>query len=117
MRLAIMFSTGSSRLVHGVEVNPDTKEMAVNIQAGFAMVSSISAALLLAACARDTSAEVRPATPSYLGADIFVMGGARSQAEPPPVIEPTSSSKVISAIVFERVTGRTAYPGGATLEK
>lgn len=89
----------------------------MNIQAGVMMVSSISAALILSGCARNTGAEAQPSTPSYLGAGIFVMGGARSQAEPPPVIEPTSSSKVISAIVFERVTGRTAYPAGATLEK
>jgi hypothetical protein len=52
------------------------------------------------------------------------MGGAQSNnlagqagRDAELIIEPTSSSKVLSAVVFERVTGRTAYPDGAILGK
>ena len=89
------------------------------IKAGIGILSVLLAASL-GGCANDTSAEGRFAKPSYLGADLMNMGGARSQAnraEPAPVIEPTTSSKVLSAIVFERVTGRTAYPAGRAFTK
>ncbi len=86
-------------------------------------ITALIVASQLAGCANDTGATALE-RPSYLGAGLGVMGGARSQAEPPaPVqqphifIEPTSSSKVLSAIVFERVTGRTAYPDGPVFSK
>lgn len=96
----------------------------MTIRAQFAGVILMLAAFGLGGCANDSGAQSRFAAPSYLGADIFVMGGARQEAaqsqsasEPALIIEPTSSSKVLSAIVFERVTGRTAYPNGSVFTK
>jgi len=71
-------------------------------------------------CANETIAPNRFVAPAYVGGnDLAVMGGARSQssASDQQIIEPTSSSKVLSAVVFERVTGRTAYPEGQLLGK
>ena len=84
-----------------------------------AVVGLGGAVVGLGGCANETSANGPLAKPGYLGADIFVMGGARGDKsadrqdqDANPIIAPSSSSKVLSAIVFERVTGRTAYPDG-----
>lgn len=96
----------------------------VTMRAHVVDVFMMLAALGLGGCANDSGAQSHFSTPSYLGADLSVMGGARSAAlssqpesETNLIIEPTSSSKVLSAIVFERVTGRTAYPDGSVFTK
>ena len=96
----------------------------VTIRAHVVDVFLMLAALGLGGCANDGGAQALSTAPSYLGADLSVMGGARSAAlssrpesEQRLIIEPTSSSKVLSAIVFERVTGRTAYPDGSAFNK
>ena len=90
-----------------------------------AIAAGFCAALLsvsLGGCANETASQTMSSAPSYAG--LATMGGARSEAlhatapdGADQFIEPTSSSKVISAIVFERVTGRTAYPDGSALGK
>jgi hypothetical protein len=85
---------------------------------------AMAAPLGLAGCANESASQTPFAQPAFLGSGLANMGGARSDAlsgapvqNNAPAIEPTSSSKVLSAIVFERVTGRTAYPDGALLSK
>ncbi len=85
---------------------------------------AIAAPFGLSGCANETTSETSFAAPSFVGANLSNMGGARKAQlsglpgqEEALVIEPSSSSKVLSAIVFERVTGRTAYPDGALLSK
>jgi hypothetical protein len=77
------------------------------------------AGLLAGGCANDSGAQL--SAPQHLGADLQNMGGARYDAlhgdAAAQIIEPTSSSKVISAIVFERVTGLPAYFDGSKLSK
>lgn len=88
------------------------------VLAGF---SSILIALSLGGCANESVSQTQFPAPSYVGADLANMGGARAATlagqDGELIIEPTSSSKVLSAVVFERVTGRTAYPDGAILGK
>lgn len=89
-----------------------------------AALAALLAVPALGGCANETGAQSNFNDPSHLGANLVNMGGARSEQlakarsqDQDLVIEPSSSSKVLSAIVFERVTGRTAYPGGSVLEK
>ncbi|MEQ1576686.1 MAG: hypothetical protein ABL894_03450 [Hyphomicrobium sp.] len=96
----------------------------MTIKASIAGVSSILIASCLGGCANESGAEASFAPPAFVGANLAVMGGARgAKLESPgelsavPVIAPTSSSKVLSAIVFERVTGLPAYPDGNTFDK
>jgi hypothetical protein len=93
----------------------------VNFPLVLAGFSSVLIALGLGGCANESVSQTRFPAPTYLGSDLANMGGARSANVDGPdadlIIEPTSSSKVLSAVVFERVTGRTAYPDGPILGK
>ena len=87
-------------------------------------ISVILAITGLGGCANDSASQTRFSALNHLGADAANLGGAQSVNQANQVgqdgeliIEPTSSSKVLSAVVFERVTGRTAYPDGAILGK